>query len=43
MLPKLAYRAALCGYLSNKPAHTLTYIDKAIEAATRGDKPILQE
>ena len=30
MLPKLAYRAALCGYLSNKPAHTLKYIDKAI-------------
>lgn len=43
LLPKLAYRAALCGYLSNKPAHTLKYIDKAIEAATRGDKPILQE
>lgn len=43
LLPKLAYQAALCGYLTNQPAHTLKYIDKAIETATRGDKPILQE
>ncbi len=43
LLPKLAYQAALCGYLTKQPAHTLKYIDKAIETATRGDKPILQE
>ena len=43
LLPNLAYQAALCGYLTNNPTRTLKYIDKAIEAATRGDKPILQE
>ncbi len=43
LLPKLAYQAALCGYLTSQPTHTLKYIDKAIETATRGDKPILQE
>lgn len=43
LLYRLAYQAALCGYLTNQPRHTLKYIDKAIEAATRGDKPILQE
>lgn len=43
LLYRLAYQAALCGYLTNQPKHTLKYIDKAIEAATRGDKPILQE
>lgn len=43
LLPKLAYQAALCGYLTSHPAHTLKYIDKAIESASRGDKPILQE
>ena len=43
LLYRLAYQAALCGYLTNQPKHTLKYIDKAIEAASRGDKPILQE
>ncbi len=43
LLSQLAYQAALCGYLTNNPTRTLKYIDKAIEAATRGDKPILQE
>lgn len=43
LLQHLAYQAALCGYLTHHPIRTLKYIDKAIEAATRGDKPILQE
>ena len=43
LLYRLAYQAALCGYLTNQPKHTLKYIDKAIEAASGGDKPILQE
>lgn len=43
LLPHLAYQAALCGYLTHNPTRTLKYIDKAIEAATRDDKPILQE
>lgn len=43
ILSKIAYQAALCGYLSGNPTRTLKYVDKAIEAATRGDKPILQE
>ena len=42
-LPKVAYWASLCGYLSQQPDPTLKYIDKAIEVAEKDQKPTLQE
>lgn len=42
-LPKVAYWAALCGYMSQQPDHTLKYIDRAIAVAEKEEKPILLE
>ncbi|MCR4920700.1 MAG: hypothetical protein K5945_03205 [Bacteroidaceae bacterium] len=42
-LPKIAYWAALCGYMAQQPERTLKYIDRAIEVADSAQKPTLQE
>lgn len=42
-LPKIAYWAALCGYMSQKPDHTLKYIDRAIASSDSAQQPILLE
>ena len=42
-LPRITYWAALCGYMTQKPDHTLKYIDLAIETADSAQQPILLE
>ena len=42
-LPKVAYWAALCGYMSQQPDATLRYIDEAIEVGETDQKPLLYE
>ena len=43
LLPQISTWAALCGYMAQKPTHTLKYIDEAILHADSANKPIMQE